>query len=110
MTTERERSIHRQQGLDSDAHAPATTRGIYRQLVSLGLNSGEAVQLTAYLHGLRTSVGPWTLTQINALLFLRELRHAGLFGRDDGSESGARRSLFVPRPAAPSTPLPVAVA
>ncbi len=84
MTTQLGRASSRQQSIGSAAHVPETTHDLYGQLVSLGLDPGEAAQLTAYLNGLRASRGPWTLTQVNTMLFLRHLYRAGIFGPEDG--------------------------
>jgi len=83
MTTQLGGAIRRRQSIRSAAHVPATTHDLYGQLVSLGLDPGEATQLTAYLNGLRAGAGPWTLTQLNTMLFLRHLYRAGIFGPDD---------------------------
>src|SRR5262245_62772601 len=65
---------------------PAAT---YRQLVTRGFASGEAANLTAYLNDLPIGDQPWTLRQVNAVLFLRKLREAGRFGRNDGGQAEA---------------------
>ena len=65
---------------------PAAT---YRQLVTRGFASGEAANLTAYLNDLPIGEQPWTLRQVNAVLFLRRLREAGRFGTGDGATDGA---------------------
>jgi hypothetical protein len=64
---------------------PAAT---YRQLVTRGFASGEAANLTAYLHDLPIAEQPWTLRQVNAVLFLQKLREAGRFGASDGAQAG----------------------
>lgn len=51
-----------------------------------GLASDEAANLTAYMCGLPVADGHWTITEINRLLFLRELNRSGRFGRSDGAE------------------------
>ena len=65
---------------------PAAT---YRQLVTQGFASGEAANLTAYLNDLPIGEQPWTLRQVNAVLFLQKLREAGRFGPGDGATDGA---------------------
>ena len=65
---------------------PAAT---YRQLVTRGFASSEAANLTAYLNDLPIGDQPWTLRQVNAVLFLRRLREAGRFGTGDGTTDGA---------------------
>lgn len=62
---------------------PATRR-THRTLTALGLTPDEAANLTAYLCGLPVDSTSWSLRQINALLFFRELRRTGRFGRLDG--------------------------
>ncbi|HEV7810965.1 MAG TPA: hypothetical protein VGO64_10215 [Candidatus Limnocylindrales bacterium] len=44
-----------------------------------GLAPDEAANLTAYLAGIAVGDTHWTLTQINQLLFLREMNRAGGF-------------------------------
>ena len=56
----------------------------YRHLVTQGFASTEAANLTAYLKGLPIGEQPWTLRQVNVLVFLRTLYEAGRFGLDDG--------------------------
>jgi hypothetical protein len=50
----------------------------YRSLVIRGLTPDEASGLTAFVAGL-PAVGrrPWRLTEVNRLLFLRELNRTG---------------------------------
>jgi hypothetical protein len=64
---------------------PAAT---YRQLVTRGFASSEAANLTAYLNDLPIADQPWTLRQVNAVLFLQKLREAGRFGASDGAPAG----------------------
>ena len=49
------------------------TRGTQRLLNALGLNREESTGLVAYMIGLPIGKQPWTLDQINKILFLREL-------------------------------------
>ena len=77
------------------AAAPTTTptrspgpAATYRQLVTRGFASSEAANLTAYLHDLPIAEQPWTLRQVNAVLFLQQLRERGRFGALDGDRSG----------------------
>ncbi|HEU4674324.1 MAG TPA: hypothetical protein VFS32_15630 [Candidatus Limnocylindrales bacterium] len=53
-------------------------------LLVRGLAPDEAANLTAFLAGLTLGERPWTLAQVNRLLFLRELVRAGRFGGTDG--------------------------
>lgn len=59
----------------------------YRDLVIRGFASGEAANLTAYLNDLPIEEQPWTLRQVNAVVFLRKLRESGQFGSNDGARS-----------------------
>ena len=56
------------------------TQASYRQLVSSGLTGAEAAGLIGYGSGLPTNVSPWTMTQINRLLFLRSLYNESKWG------------------------------
>jgi len=64
-------------------HDPAT-RATYRLLLLRGLAADEAANLTAYLCGLPVGEAHWTLSEVNRLLFLRDLGRSGLWGLDDG--------------------------
>jgi hypothetical protein len=64
---------------------PLETRSTYRMLLRRGLAPDEAANLTAFLAGLALGERPWTLSQVNRLLFLRELVRAGRFGGTDGT-------------------------
>jgi hypothetical protein len=44
-----------------------------------GLAPDEAANLTAFLAGIAVGDTNWTLTEINQLLFLREMNRAGEF-------------------------------
>jgi hypothetical protein len=56
------------------------TQVAYRQLVSSGLTGAEAAGLIGYVSGLPTNLSPWTMAQINRLLFLRAIYHDGAWG------------------------------
>jgi hypothetical protein len=62
------------------------TRATYRLLLLKGLAPEEASNLTAWLSGVPVGSQQWRLTELNRLLFLRELSHGGRFGSDDGAE------------------------
>jgi hypothetical protein len=62
------------------------TRAAHRLLRMRGLEPDEAANVMAYIHRLRIGAQPWTLGQINALLFLRSLSDNGTFGAADGIE------------------------
>jgi hypothetical protein len=68
-----------------DRRRPSATRATHRQLVDRGLSASEAANLTAYLNRLPAGDQPWSLTQLNTLLFLRSLCLAGRFGPMDGT-------------------------
>lgn len=63
--------------------APATRR-TYRSLTAMGLSPEEAGNLTAFMCGIPIDGTRWSIRQVNELLFLRELRRTGRFGRMDG--------------------------
>ncbi len=63
------------------------TRATYRLLVLKGLAPDEAANITAWLFGIRVGTQGWRLTEVNRLLFLRELSQDGRFGSDDGAEA-----------------------
>lgn len=73
-------------GSTSPGTRPAT-RATYRLLILKGLAPEEAANLTAFLCGIHVGSLRWKLTEINRLLFLRELQTAGRFGGDDGIDS-----------------------
>ena len=62
---------------------PATRR-TFRSLTALGLTPEEAANLTAFMCGIPVEGTHWSIRQVNQLLFLRELRRTGRFGRKDG--------------------------
>lgn len=69
--------------LDSSISTPAT-KATYRTLLMRGLQPDEAANLTAFMCGIHVGEQRWTLPQVNQLLFLRELRRVGRFGKADG--------------------------
>jgi hypothetical protein len=54
----------------------------YRALLRKGLTIAEASNLTAYLCGIPLNDVQWSLTQVNKLLFIRELHRTGRIGED----------------------------
>ncbi|HEV8546777.1 MAG TPA: hypothetical protein VGQ64_10825 [Candidatus Limnocylindrales bacterium] len=60
------------------------TRPTYRSLLLRGMAPEEAANLTAFLAGIPIGEAHWTLKQINQLLFLRQMKQTGRFGRGDG--------------------------
>lgn len=65
------------------------TRATYRSLLLKGLAPEEAANLTAFLCGIHVGAQHWKLTEVNRLLFFRELQHGGGFGADDGADGSA---------------------
>jgi hypothetical protein len=59
------------------ARAQRTARSTYQRLRMVGLTTTEAGNLTAHLNGLRVAVQPWTLREIEGLLFIRALVELG---------------------------------
>jgi hypothetical protein len=62
-----------------------TTRVTYRTLLLKGMAPDEAANLTAFLAGIHVGETNWTLSQVNQLLFLREMQRTGHFGYTDGT-------------------------
>jgi hypothetical protein len=58
-----------------------STQTAYRQLVSSGLTGTEAAGLIGFVSGLAPNTTPWTMSQVNRLLFLRSLYRDGEWGR-----------------------------
>lgn len=58
----------------------------HRQLVSRGLDTNEAANLTAFINGLAVGVQPWKVSELTHVLFLRELCRLGRFGETDGAD------------------------
>jgi len=52
----------------------------YQRLLLTGLSPTEAANLTAFLCGLPLGSTVWRLSEVNRLLFLRELHRQGRFG------------------------------
>jgi len=52
----------------------------YQRLLLGGLSPTEAANLTAFLCGLPLGATTWRLSEVNRLLFLRELHRGGRFG------------------------------
>ena len=56
-------------------------RVLYRRLTAAGLDSARAGNLTAVAFGLRPTRVAWSMGEISALLFLRELVQRDLIAR-----------------------------
>jgi hypothetical protein len=63
------------QGNSGDGSIGASLKATYRALLARGLDTGEAANLTAFLHGLPSDGFHWTLTEIEGVLH-RRIRHA----------------------------------
>jgi hypothetical protein len=57
------------------------TQASYRLLTATGLSTVEASGLIGYALGLKTGEQPWTLGQVNKVLFLRELYSSDDWGK-----------------------------
>jgi hypothetical protein len=53
------------------------TQASYRMLTAAGLTGAEAAGVIGYVVGLNPCEEPWTLKQVNKMLFLRELYSSG---------------------------------
>jgi hypothetical protein len=56
------------------------TQASYRLLTATGLTGAEAAGVIGYVVGLKACEQPWTLKQVNKVLFLRELYSSGDWG------------------------------
>ncbi len=66
--------------------APPVAAGeAYRDLITRGLAPHEAANITAVLAGIPIVAQPWSLREVNHLVFLRTLRETGHWGRYDGA-------------------------
>jgi hypothetical protein len=63
------------QGESKDGSIGSSLKATYRALLARGLETGEAANLTAFLHGLASEGFHWTLAEIEAVLHHR-IRHA----------------------------------
>jgi hypothetical protein len=59
--------------------AATTTYDVYLQLLDQGMSGREAGNLTAFAVGIQPTEPPWTVEEINRLLFLREIDRRGGF-------------------------------
>jgi hypothetical protein len=64
---EAERSMDRH-GQSRDGSVGASLKATYRALLARGLETGEAANLTAFLHGLPSDGFHWTLPEIEAVI------------------------------------------
>jgi len=82
----------------------ASLKATYRALLARGLETGEAANLTAFLHGLPSAGVKWSLAEIEAIIQKRishaaEIRAAAVAATGTGHPPRARRSGAHPRPA-----------
>ncbi|HUQ43388.1 MAG TPA: hypothetical protein VM451_03110 [Candidatus Limnocylindria bacterium] len=63
------------QGEPLDGSIGRSLRATYRSLLARGLETGEAANLTAFLHGLPSAGFHWSLPEIEAIIH-RRIRHA----------------------------------
>lgn len=59
------------------------TEAAYRQLIMSGMTGAEAAGLIGYVSGLPANVSPWTMAQVNRLLFLRSLYLESRWGESE---------------------------
>ena len=77
-----------------DRPVEASLKATYRALLARGLETGEAANLTAFLHGLPSGGFRWTLPEIEAIV-RRRLAHAADLRAAEGTErpgSGQRHA------------------
>ena len=82
----------------------ASLKATYRALLARGLETGEAANLTAFLHGLPSAGVKWSLAEIEAIIQKRishaaEIRAAAVAATGTGHVPRARRPAAHPRPA-----------
>jgi hypothetical protein len=82
----------------------ASLKATYRALLARGLETGEAANLTAFLHGLPSAGVKWSLTEIEAIIQKRishaaEVRAAADAATGTGHAPRARRPATHSRPA-----------
>jgi hypothetical protein len=63
------------QGESRDGSIGASLKATYRALLARGLETGEAANLTAFLHGIPSNGFTWTLSEIESVLH-RRIQHA----------------------------------
>ena len=74
---------------------PEPFRETYRQLLHKGFETREAANLTAITFGFRITERPWTVRELNHLIFLRQLRRVGRAWAhvDDRAPGGVRTPM-----------------
>jgi hypothetical protein len=76
-------TVTRTANLEPCGPAEIPTRTTYRLLLTRGLDPTEAANLTAYLCGIDVTGTPWSIGEVNRLLFLRNLARSGRWGPGD---------------------------
>ncbi len=84
-------SLTRSEVLEPERSRDLATRATYRTLMMRGLAPEEAANLTAFMVGIHVGEQHWKLSEVNRLLFLRDLNQKGLF--DGESDRPASRTL-----------------
>ena len=81
----------------TDRPIAASLKATYRALLARGLETGEAANLTAFLHGLPSAGFKWTLPEVEGIIH-RRLMHAA----DQRAAAASAITGTAPRPAARS--------
>lgn len=77
-----------------DRPVAASLKATYRALLARGLETGEAANLTAFLHGLPSAGFKWSLAEIEAII-QRRINHAAELRAQ--AVAAARLSRAAPR-------------
>ena len=80
----------------SDRPISASLKATYRALLARGLETGEAANLTAFLHGLPSAGFKWSLAEIDSII-QRRISHAAEVRAAAVAERGARTGSLRPR-------------
>ena len=84
------------QGDSRDWPVEASLKATYRALLARGLETGEAANLTAFLHGLPSAGFHWALPEIEAII-RRRLEHAADLRAAAGTERAGLSPGLSPR-------------
>jgi hypothetical protein len=90
------------QGETLDGSIGRSLRATYRALLARGLETGEAANLTAFLHGLPSAGFHWSLPEIEAVIN-RRIRHAADARAAERAALPPRTAIRHPRGASRST-------
>jgi len=83
----------------SDRPVAASLKATYRALLARGLETGEAANLTAFLHGLPSAGFKWTLPEVEAIIHRRITHAAELRAMAVAAADGAGSPARMRRPA-----------